>query len=89
MHLAAIWNKPDTEIKASVYATAVTVCDPWLDPNVIAATDLDADDGGDWVDLDWLLDTGPDGDKANTLYLVVSNDDYKRLAPVLAGLLST
>lgn len=90
MHLAAIWNKPDDKIKASVYSTAVTVCDPWLDPKVIDATDLpdgqDIDAG--WVDLDWLMDTGPNGDQANTLYLVVAHDDYKRLSPVLAGLLS-
>jgi type IV secretion system protein VirD4 len=85
-HLFAIWNKPDPKIVASVYATAQTVCDPWLDPNVVAATDLHGD--GEWVDLDWLMDTGPDGDRANTLYLLVSLDDYKRLAPVLAGLLS-
>lgn len=85
-HLHAIWNKPDPKIVASVYATAQTVCDPWLDPKVAAATDLDGD--GEWVDLDWLMDTGPDGDRANTLYLLVSLDDYQRLAPVLAGLLS-
>lgn len=88
LHLAAVWNKPDPKLKSSVYATAVTVCDPWLDPHVIAATDLDADGSGEWVDLDWLMDTGPDGDRANTLYLLVSSDDYKRLSPVLAGLLS-
>ena len=88
LHLASIWNKPDPKIKASVYSTAVTVCDPWLDPHVVAATDLTDDDPGEWVDLDWLLDTGPDGNRANTLYLLVSNDDYKRLSPVLAGLLS-
>ncbi len=85
-HLQAIWNKPDPKIVASVYATAQTVCDPWLDPKVAAATDLDGD--GEWVDLDWLMDTGPNGDRANTLYLLVSLDDYTRLAPVLAGLLS-
>ncbi|MEM1333868.1 MAG: TraM recognition domain-containing protein, partial [Actinomycetota bacterium] len=85
-HLHAIWNKPDPKIIAAVYATAQTVCDPWLDPNVTAATDLDGD--GEWVDLDWLMDTGPNGDRANTLYLLVSLDDYQRLSPVLAGLLS-
>jgi type IV secretion system protein VirD4 len=88
MHLAAVWNKPDPRLQSSVYATAVTVCDPWLDPHVIAATDLAADGSGEWVDLDWLMNTGSDGDRANTLYLLVSNDDYKRLSPVLAGLLS-
>ena len=86
-HLRSIWNKPDDRIIASVYATAQTVCDPWLDPNVAAATDL-TDGKGEWIDLDWLLDTGPEGEGANTLYLLVSLDDYKRLAPVLAGLLS-
>ncbi len=86
-HLRSIWNKPDDRIIASVYATAQTVCDPWLDPNVAAATDL-TDGKGEWVDLDWLLNTGPEGEGANTLYLLVSLDDYKRLAPVLAGLLS-
>ncbi len=85
-HLGAIWKKPDQKIIASVYATAQTVCDPWLDPNVVAATDLDGD--GEWIDLDWLMDTGPEGKNANTLYLLVSLDDYKRLSPVLAGLLS-
>jgi len=85
-HLNAIWKKPDQKLIASVYATAQTVCDPWLDPNVIAATDIDGD--GEWIDLDWLMDTGPEGDQANTLYLLVSLDDYQRLAPVLAGLLS-
>ncbi|WP_420451741.1 type IV secretory system conjugative DNA transfer family protein [Ilumatobacter sp.] len=85
-HLSAIWNKPDPKIVGSVYATAQTVCDPWLDPNVVAATDLDGE--GEWIDLDWLMDTGPEGDRANTLYLLVSLDDYERLSPVLAGLLS-
>lgn len=104
-HLNAIWNKPDERILASVYSTAQTVCDPWLDPNVAAATDLyarpvagqrptnavtegDAERAPEWIDLDWLMDTGDAGDRANTLYLMVSQDDYKRLAPVLAGLLS-
>ncbi len=95
-HLGAIWNKPDKKIVASVYATAQTVCDPWLDPAVVAATDFDDDSEetgdtegtGEWLDLDWLMDTGTDGKNANTLYLLVSLDDYKRLSPVLAGLLS-
>ena len=87
LHLAAIWNKADDKLQSSVYATATTVCNPWLEPNVVAATDLQGG-VGEWVDLDWLLDTGPGGANANTLYLVVSNDDYQRLAPVLAGLLS-
>ena len=69
-----------------MYATAQTVCDPWLDRDVVAATDLDGD--GESIDLDWLMDTGPEGKNANTLYLLVSLDDYKRLSPVLAGLLS-
>ena len=88
LHLAAVWNKPDPKLKAGVYATATSVCDPWLDPNVIAATDLDSGCEAQWVDLDWLMDTGPEGADANTLYLLVSQDDYKRLSPVLAGMLS-
>ena len=68
-----------------MYSTTVTVCDPWLDPHVIAATDLTDDDPGEWVDWDWLMETGPDGNRANTLYLLVSNDDYKRLSPSLPG----
>ena len=88
LHLAAIWNRHDPKLQSSVYSTATTVVTPWLDPNVLAATDLDPDKPGEWVDLDWLMNTGPDGDKANTLYLLVSHDDYKRLSPVLAGLLS-
>ena len=85
-HLRAIWDKPDERMLSSVYSTAQTVCDPWLDPNVVKATDLDGT--GDWIDLDWLMNTGPNGNRANTLYLLVSLDDYQRLSPVLAGLLS-
>ncbi len=39
LHLSSIWDKPDDKLRASVYATAQTVCDPWLDPAVAAATD--------------------------------------------------
>ena len=88
LHLAAIWNRHDPKLQSSVYSTATTVVTPWLDPNVLAATDLDPKKPGEWVDLDWLMNTGPDGKNANTLYLLVSHDDYQRLSPVLAGLLS-
>jgi type IV secretion system protein VirD4 len=84
LHLHAIWSK-HPELVSSVYATAQTVVDPYLDPAVRAATELDGREGS-WVDLPWLLDTA--GGKANTLYLVVPLDDYERLAPVLGGLLS-
>ena len=68
-------------------ATAQTVADPYLDPNVQAVTDIRADEeGASWVDLAWLM--GAPKGKANTLYLVVPLDDYNRLAPVLGGFLS-
>ena len=86
LHLNAIWSK-DERLVSSVYATAQTVADPYLDPNVQAVTDIGADEeGASWVDLDWLM--GAAKGKANTLYLVVPLDDYDRLAPVLGGFLS-
>ncbi|HQZ33571.1 MAG TPA: TraM recognition domain-containing protein, partial [Ilumatobacteraceae bacterium] len=81
-----IWSK-DERLVSSVYATAQTVADPYLDPNVQAVTDIRANEkGASWVDLEWLMGA-PEG-KANTLYLVVPLDDYDRLAPVLGGFLS-
>ncbi|MGD9795667.1 MAG: type IV secretory system conjugative DNA transfer family protein [Acidimicrobiia bacterium] len=86
LHLNAIWSK-DERLVSSVYATAQTVADPYLDPNVQAVTDIGADEeGASWVDLDWLM--GAPKGNANTLYLVVPLDDYDRLAPVLGGFLS-
>jgi len=85
LHLGAIWSK-DERFASAVYGTAQTVADPYLDPAVQTATDLDANDKAGWIDLDWLMNT-EDG-KANTLYLVVPLDEYERLAPVLGGLLS-
>ena len=87
LHLRAIWSKDD-RLVSSVYATAQTVADPYLDPNVQAVTDIDpADDGrSQWVDLDWLM--GAPAGRANTLYLVVPLDGYERLAPVIGGFLS-
>jgi len=86
LHLHAIWSK-DERLVSSVYATAQTVADPYLDPNVQAVTDIGADEeGASWVDLEWLM--GAPNGKANTLYLVVPLDDYDRLAPVLGGFLS-
>ena len=87
LHLQAIWSK-DERFSSSVYGTAQTVADPYLDPHVRAVTDLDPDDAGAaWVDLDWLMRTDDKG-AANTLYLVATLDDYDRLAPVLGGFLS-
>ena len=87
LHLNAIWSK-DERLVSSVYATAQTVADPYLDPNVQAVTDIKAGaKGASWVDLDWLMGGTKKG-KANTLYLVVPLDDYDRLAPVLGGFLS-
>jgi type IV secretion system protein VirD4 len=86
LHLNAIWSK-DERLVSSVYATAQTVADPYLDPNVQAVTDIGADEeGASWVDLEWLM--GAPKGMANTLYLVVPLDDYDRLAPVLGGFLS-
>ncbi|MCW2750387.1 MAG: Type secretory pathway VirD4 protein-like protein [Aeromicrobium sp.] len=87
LHLNAIWSK-DERLVSSVYATAQTVADPYLDPNVQAVTDIRADEeGASWVDLEWLMG-GANNGTANTLYLVVPLDDYDRLAPVLGGFLS-
>ena len=85
MHLNAIWSK-DERLVSSVYATAQTVADPYLDPSVQAVTDIAVGEKASWVDLEWLMGGG-DG-KTNTLYLVVPLDDYERLAPVLGGFLS-
>ncbi|MEQ1738046.1 MAG: type IV secretory system conjugative DNA transfer family protein, partial [Rhodoglobus sp.] len=69
LHLHAIWSK-DERLVSSVYATAQTVADPYLDPNVQAVTDIRANEkGASWVDLEWLM--GAPKGKANTLYLVV------------------
>ena len=84
LHLGAIWSKDD-KLTSSVYATAQTVADPYLDPTVQSSTSLDGD-GARWIDLPWLLDTTDD--HSNTLYLVVPLDEYERLGPVLGGLLS-
>ena len=87
LHLQAIWSKDD-RFTSAVYGTAQTVADPYLDPNVRAVTDIGPDETeASWIDLDWLMKVGPDGE-VNTLYLVVPLDDYKRLAPVLGGFLS-
>lgn len=85
-HLHAIWSK-DERLVSSVYATAQTVADPYLDPAVLACTDIDPVTEPDvgWIDLDWLMNPATG---ANTLYLVVPLDEYERLAPVLGGLLS-
>lgn len=42
--------------------------------------------GPRFVDLDWLMGDDTDG-RANTLYLIAPDTEFKRLAPVLGGLL--
>ena len=89
LSLNSIWNSPDDDMIGAVYATARTVVDAYMDPAVIAATDLNPDKPNDqWVDLDWLMDTGTAGTNANTLYFVVSDDDFERLAPVIGAFLT-
>ena len=60
LHLGAIWSK-DERFASAVYGTAQTVADPYLDPAVQAATELDPEnpDAG-WIDLDWLMANNAD-----------------------------
>ncbi|MEX5711705.1 type IV secretory system conjugative DNA transfer family protein [Parafrankia sp. FMc6] len=75
-----IWANDRRQI-SSTYLVARQMIQPWQEPQ-IAASAMPSH-----LDLDWLLDTGPDGQTANTLYLSADLDDAERLAPVLGGLL--
>jgi type IV secretion system protein VirD4 len=76
----AVWRGEARQV-SSVYLTARQVIRPWQEPGVQATA---ADPR---LDLDWLLDCGPGGTAANSLYLCADLDDAERLAPVLGGLI--
>ncbi len=72
--LTAIWDL-DERTRGSTYATCQTMVEPWLDPDVAAAS------AGCSIDLDWLLSG------SNTLYLCAPTDEQQRLSTVFGGLL--
>jgi type IV secretion system protein VirD4 len=86
----------DERIRSSIYATARTAFEAWTEPSVAHSSVLDPraryDTDEMWnrrprfVDLDWLMGT-PDDGTDNTLYLVAPETEFKRLTPVLGGLL--
>lgn len=88
-------HQEDPRIRASIYATARLALDAWTEPSVSHSASLDPRGSYDadecwehlprFVDLDWLMEGGPD--QANSLYLVAPDTEFKRLAPVLGGLL--
>jgi hypothetical protein len=94
LKLTALHNE-DPRIRSSIYATGRMAFEAWGEPSVAHSASMDAMDfyNSDtvwdrrprFVDLDWLTG-GPDG-SANTLYLVAPDTEFKRLAPVLGGLL--
>ena len=88
-------HQEDPRIRASIYATGRMAFEAWSEPSVahsasVAARDFYSSDElwvhrPRFVDLDWLV--GDDNDRANTLYLIAPDTEFKRLAPVLGGLL--
>ena len=94
MKLTALHDE-DPRIRASIYATGRMAFEAWGEPSVAHSASIDARDFynsdpiGDrrprFVDLEWL--TGGPAESANTLYLVAPDTEFKRLAPVLGGLL--
>jgi type IV secretion system protein VirD4 len=94
LKLTALHNE-DPRIRASIYATGRMAFEAWGEPSVAHSASIDSRDFynsdpiGDrrprFVDLDWLT-AGP-AESANTLYLVAPDTEFKRLAPVLGGLL--
>lgn len=91
-------EREDPRIRASIYATARLAFEPWLEPSVAHSASDDARPRYDsnnqdhythrphWVDLPWLMGTSDDG-QANTLYVSAPDTEFKRLAPVIGGLL--
>lgn len=89
-------HQEDSRIRASIYATARLAFEAWAEPSVEhsasrkARATYSSDELWDhkprFLDLDWVM--GADGDgRANTLYLIAPDTEFKRLAPVLGGLL--
>ncbi len=89
-------HQEDPRIRASIYATARLAFEAWAEPSVehSASRKARATYHSDeiwthkprFVDLDWLMGEKDDG-RANTLYLIAPDTEFKRLAPVLGGLL--
>jgi type IV secretion system protein VirD4 len=95
LKLTALHNE-DPKIRASIYATGRMAFEAWAEPSVAHSASTDPRDRYNadviwgrrprFLDLDWLM--GDDGDgRSNTLYLVAPDTEFKRLAPVLGGLL--
>ena len=94
LKLTALHNE-DPRIRASIYATGRMAFEAWGEPSVAHSASLDprdfysSDEVWDrvprFVDLEWLVGGANGG--ANTLYLVAPDTEFKRLAPVLGGLL--
>ncbi len=86
----------DPKIRASIYATARMAFEAWSEPSVEHSASRSArakyhsdvvwDHKPRFIDLEWLMGAENDG-KANTLYLIAPDTEFKRLAPVLGGLL--
>ena len=89
-------HQEDSRIRASIYATARLAFEAWAEPSVehSASRKARATYSSDelwghkprFLDLDWLMGADDDG-RANTLYLIAPDTEFKRLAPVLGGLL--
>jgi type IV secretion system protein VirD4 len=85
----------DARIRDAIYATARTAFQAWGEPPVAHSASLDPRDAYNhdvlwthrprYVDLDWLMDGPPE--QGNTLYLIAPDTEFKRLSPVLGGLL--
>jgi type IV secretion system protein VirD4 len=85
----------DARIRDAIYATARTAFQAWGEPPVAHSASRDPRDAYNsdeiwhyrprYVDLDWLM-AGP-SERGNTLYLIAPDTEFKRLSPVLGGLL--
>ena len=73
--LEGVWSQ-DPKIASSIYVTATTLVEPWLNPAVARSAQ------GRSVDLDWLLS----GD--NSLYVTAAPQDAKRLSTVYGGIIN-
>jgi type IV secretion system protein VirD4 len=95
LKLTALHNE-DARLRSSTYATARMAFEAWAEPSVAHSASTDPRDAYNsdvlwdrrprFLDLDWLMGDSGDG-RANTLYLIAPDTEFKRLAPVLGGLL--
>lgn len=87
-------DNQDSKIKSSIYTTASSAVDPWLEPAVAHSATTDArysynnsgqlhDTAPAMIDLEWLMSGN------NTLYLAAPQNEFERLSPVLGGLLAS